>query len=155
MEDDEHGTDQESESEMGDDVEKDKNERKPRPIFSLRILKFYAQLYIFATKYLYEELRECARHYIWEILEEDINHRKNAPDYLDFLSYVFAHTSCTEPGGNSLLRFTVVSFISDYLTYADDEVPFEELFLSGGEITRDVVYSLLETVNDTRKKTGK
>ncbi|KAI9035257.1 BTB/POZ domain-containing protein [Aspergillus affinis] len=143
--------DQSGDATMEDSDEDDENKQKAKPIFSSRNLKFYAQLYFFATKYLFEDLRACARHHVWEILTDDDGFGGNAAVYLDFLKYVYENTSCDEPGG-SLLRITVTSFISDYLTRADKKLPFEELFLSGGEVTRDVVYRLLATINDTGKE---
>ncbi|EED13978.1 hypothetical protein TSTA_102080 [Talaromyces stipitatus ATCC 10500] len=104
---------------------------------------FHAKLYVFATKYLIEPLRQqCLRSLHRDLSSFSLN-RKNRSLIFDLLDFTYAHTGRFEANGRSTLRDIVIHYVAcEIRTLADDE-KLTELLDSDAEIGSDLVMKLV------------
>jgi hypothetical protein len=104
---------------------------------------FHAKLYVFATRFLIEPLRQqCLGSIHRDLCNFSLN-RENTSLVLDLLDFTYTHTGLVEPGGKSPLRDLVIHYIAcEARTLADDE-KLSELLESKGEMGSDLVMKLV------------
>jgi hypothetical protein len=106
-------------------------------------LQFHAKLYVFATRFLIEELRtQCLKS-----LQQDLCHfmldRNKIPQILDLLEYTYANTGKYELGGQSRLRELVIHYVACEAHTLADEDRLRSLLASNGEIASDLLMIIL------------
>jgi hypothetical protein len=106
-------------------------------------LQFHAKLYVFATRFLIEELRtQCLKS-----LQQDLCHfmlyRNKIPQILDLLEYTYANTGQYELGGQSRLRELVIHNVACEARTLADQDRLRSLLASNGEIASDLVMIIL------------
>lgn len=104
---------------------------------------FHAKLYIFATKYLIEPLRQQCLASMHRDLKRFSLNRENIYLIFDLVDFVYTHTGRAEAGGKSLLRDLVIHYVAcEVRTLADDE-KLSELLDSNAEVGSDLVLKLV------------
>lgn len=116
---------------------------KPASFSSNPDILFHAKLYVFATKYLIEPLRQqCLRSLHRDLSVFSLN-PENRTLIFDLLGFTYANTGRLEAGGRSALRDLVIHYIAcEIRTLADDKKLYEVLD-SDAEIGSDLVMKLV------------
>lgn len=104
---------------------------------------FHAKLYIFATKYLIEPLRQqCLRSIHRDLSTFSLN-RDNRSLIFDLLHFTYAFTGRFEAGGRSALRDIVIHYVACEIRTLVDDKKLTELLDSDTEIGSDLVMKLV------------
>lgn len=104
---------------------------------------FHAKLYVFATKYLVEKLRQqCLKSLHRDLRRFSLN-RESASLVLDLLDFTYANTGRYEPGGKSPLRDLVIHYIACFARTLGDDERFTEILDSNAEMGSDLVAKLV------------
>ncbi|CRG82903.1 hypothetical protein PISL3812_00250 [Talaromyces islandicus] len=104
---------------------------------------FHAKLYVFATKYLIEDLRQQCLASMHRDLTNFSPNRENRSRILDLLDFTYTHTGRAEAGGESPLRDLVIHYVAcEARTLADDE-KLTEILDSNAEVGSDLVLKLV------------
>lgn len=104
----------------------------------------HAKIYIFATRYLVDSLREqCLKSLHRDLCEFTLNAR-NMSHFLDLLQYTFEHTGRQEPDGISSLRRVVIDYTSCKAKYLVKSARFRQILDTFGEIGSDLVAKLVQ-----------
>ncbi|KAJ9219101.1 hypothetical protein DTO271D3_5748 [Paecilomyces variotii] len=107
--------------------------------FRLRMLR----IYVFATKYLVEQLRQqCLKSLHRDLRRFSLN-RESASLVLDLLDFTYANTGRYEPGGKSPLRDLVIHYIACEARTLGDNERFTEILDSNAEMGSDLVAKLV------------
>jgi hypothetical protein len=105
---------------------------------------FHAKLYVFATKYLIEPLRQQCLASMHRDLRSFSLNRENRSLILDLLDFTYTHTGRAEAGGKSSLRDLVIHYVAcEVRTLADDE-KLSDLLDSNAEVGSDLVLKLVK-----------
>lgn len=104
---------------------------------------FHAKLYVFATKFLIEPLRQqCQGSIHRDLCKLSLDPEKQI-FIIYLLKFTYAHTGRGEPSGRSRLRDLIIHYIACKVrTLADDE-NFGELLDSNAEMGSDLVLKLV------------
>lgn len=104
---------------------------------------FHAKVYVFATKYLVEQLRQqCLKSLHRDLLAFSLN-RESASLILDLLEYTYTNTGRHEPGGKSPLRDLVIHYIACEARTLGDNERFTQILDSNSEMGSDLVAKLV------------
>ncbi|PLB48639.1 hypothetical protein P170DRAFT_425677 [Aspergillus steynii IBT 23096] len=101
---------------------------------------FHAKLYIFATKYLVEELRQLSLRSIYQDLTR---YFFSTDEICDLLEYVYRHTGSVEHDGRSSLRRMLIRYVAVRMWRYSSDKRFSDMLQSNGEIGADLIQKLL------------
>ncbi|KAH8434259.1 uncharacterized protein LDX57_011897 [Aspergillus melleus] len=110
-----------------------KYQTQPVPTTHSPDLLFHAELYVFATKYLVEPLRQLCVSSLYRDLVAAREQKKPVRLILDLLAYTYAHTSTVEPAGVSPLRELVTLFVAGNANLLYQEERFKEILRDNSE----------------------
>lgn len=112
----------------------------PRPI-----LIFHAKLYVFATQYLIEPLREQCLHALHRCLVRCDTLGVTVSDVLDLLEYTYQESGREEPAGKPCsLRELVILFAACESSSLNRDPRFRELLDQYAQMGSDLVMTLLK-----------
>lgn len=104
---------------------------------------FHAKLYVFATKYLIEPLRQqCLKSLHRDLGNFSLN-RKSRSLILDLLDFTYVYTGRFESGGRSALRDLVIHYVACEIQTLAEDAKLTELLDSDAEIGSDLVMKLV------------
>lgn len=103
---------------------------------------FHANVYIFATMYLIEPLRQQSLATLHHDLCAYPLHKGNSQIILDLLDFVYANTGRAEPSGQSSIRDLVIQYVSCKIDILTKNKDFFTILDSDGEIGSDLMKKL-------------
>jgi hypothetical protein len=104
----------------------------------------HAKIYVFATLYLVDALREqCLKSLHRDLSNLTLNGR-TITNVLDLLEYTYDHTGRQEPGGRCSLRMLVIHYISCEARTLVENTRFRYILDDHGEMASDLVARLVE-----------
>jgi hypothetical protein len=104
----------------------------------------HAKLYVFATRYLIDPLREqCLKSLHRDLCNYSLN-RQSMAHILDLLEYTYEQTGRQEPGGSYSLRMLVIDYISCEARTLVENARFRRILDGHGEMASDLVVKLVE-----------
>ncbi|KAI9035258.1 uncharacterized protein KD926_004227 [Aspergillus affinis] len=106
-------------------------------------LLFHAELYVFATKYLVEPLRQLCLSSLHRDLVAAERRSRPVGIILNLLEYTYAHTGNVEPGGESPLRELVTLFVASFAGSLYPEERFKEILRDNSEFGLALIQVLL------------
>jgi hypothetical protein len=104
----------------------------------------HAKIYIFATRYLVDSLREQSLKSLHRDLCDFNLSTQNMSHFLDLLQYTFEHTGRQEPGGSSSLRRIVIDYTSCKAKVLIQSSRFRQILDMFGEIGSDLVAKIVQ-----------
>lgn len=124
--------------------------RRIRPIHTqerispLVFYYFVVKVYVFATKYLIEPLRQFCLAALHERLREYECDEFDSNEVLELLEYTYASTSNEEPTGPSLMRDLVIHYVACRFTILSKNGAFTRLLKSNAEIGTDLCIAMMK-----------
>lgn len=104
---------------------------------------FVVRVYVFATKYLMDPLRQYCLAYLHEELREFGFFDINSDKVLELLEYTYASTSNQEPTGPSLMRNLVIHYVACRFTILSKIEDFTRILKSNAEIGADLCMTMM------------
>lgn len=105
---------------------------------------FHAKLYVFATRYLIEPLRQQSLKSLHRDLCNFSLNRENTSHILGLLDFTYAHTGRGEPGGKSSLRELVIHYTACEARTLGDDDRLMKLLDANAELGSDLVAKLVK-----------
>lgn len=103
---------------------------------------FTVRVYVFATRYLVEPLRQyCLDHLHDKLCDFDLT-VENSHRILDLLEYTYLHTSNQEPSGRSLMRELVCHYVACKFDILSQNEDFDRLLRSDADIGADIFMAM-------------
>lgn len=99
----------------------------------------HAKIYVFATIYLVDALREQCLKSLHRDLSNFVLNRQTITNVLDLLEYTYDHTGRQEPGGRCSLRTLVIHYISCEARTLVENTRFRRILDDHGEMASDLV----------------
>lgn len=104
----------------------------------------HAKLYVFATRYLVDPLREqCVKSLHRDLCSLSLN-KETTTYILDLLEYTYEQTSRQEPDGCYSIRALIILYISCEVQTLVENTRFRRILDEHGEMASDLVLKLVE-----------